>query len=215
MTDPRFKGIDEKAELLFSCTVSPEGWGALTDIHDERVLKFYGTHPWYHQKTSIDGLEKILKEDRRAQVGEIGLDSVFGPIGDQMESFIQQLELAEKYGRIANIHMVRCENEMLKILRKHKVTAILHSFTGPDSYVRSFADCGCYFSISPRVHRKSEKRIVSLLSLIPEDRLLIETDSPDNAMDMEEHIARLSKLMSMGPSDLEQVTLRNSRSLLP
>ena len=132
-----------------------------------------------------------------------------------MPSFISQLELAEKYGRIVNIHMIGCEETMLKILREHNVTCILHSFSGPESYIRPFAECGCFFSISPRIHRKSKEKIVALISKIPEDRLLIETDSPDNPMGMSDHIMQLSRVMSIHPSELESITLRNARSLLP
>ena len=132
-----------------------------------------------------------------------------------MPSFIAQLELAERYGRIANIHMVRCEEDMLRILRQHKVTCILHSFTGPESYIRPFAECGCYFSVSPRIYRKSKLKVRTLLSKIPQDRLLIETDAPDNDMDMFDHIMKLSEVISVHPSELERITLENARSLIP
>ena len=215
VADPRFRGIDSGAELLFGCTSTPDEWDYLGRMNGGKVVKFFGTHPWYHERTDIDGLERILREDKEANVGEIGLDSKRGSIEEQMPSFVSQLEVAEKYRRIANIHMIGCEETMLKILREHKVTCILHSFSGPESYIRPFAECGCYFSISPRIHRKSKEKIAALLSKIPEDRLLIETDSPDNPMGMFDHIMELSKVMSIHPSELESITLRNARSLLP
>ncbi len=215
VADPRFKGIDSGAELLFGCTSTPDEWDYLGRMNGGKVVKFFGTHPWYHERTDIDGLERILREDEKANVGEIGLDSKRGSIEEQMQSFVSQLELAEKYRRIANIHMIGCEETMLKILREHKVTCILHSFSGPESYIRPFAECGCYFSISPRIHRKSKEKIVALISKIPKDRLLIETDSPDNPMGMFDHITALSEILSIHPSELESTTLRNSRTLLP
>ena len=215
VADPRFKGIDSGAELLFGCSSSPDEWDYLSRMVGGKVIRFYGTHPWYHDKTDMDGLERMLRDDKGANVGEIGLDSKRSPLDKQMPSFVSQLELAERYGRIANIHMIGCEEIMLKILREHKVTCILHSFSGPESYIRPFAECGCYFSISPRIHRKSKEKIIALVSKIPEDRLLIETDSPDNPMGMFDHIMQLSKVLSIHPSELESITLRNARSLLP
>lgn len=215
VADPRFKGIDSGAELLFGCSSSPDEWDYLSRMVGGKVIRFYGTHPWYHDKTDMDGLERMLRDDKWANVGEIGLDSKRSPLDKQMPSFVSQLELAERYGRIANIHMIGCEEIMLKILREHKVTCILHSFSGPESYIRPFAECGCYFSISPRIHRKSKEKIIALVSKIPEDRLLIETDSPDNPMGMFDHIMQLSKVLSIHPSELESITLRNARSLLP
>ena len=159
IADPRFKGLDSGAELLFGCSSSPDEWDYLSRMVGGKVIRFYGTHPWYHDKTDMDGLERMLRDDKGANVGEIGLDSKRGPLDEQMPSFVSQLELAERYGRIANIHMIGCEEIMLKILREHNVTCILHSFSGPESYIRPFAECGCYFSISPRIHRKSKEKI--------------------------------------------------------
>ena len=215
VADPRFKGIDSGAEVLFGCSSTPDEWDYLRRMVGGKVVRFYGTHPWYSERTDLEGLERMLQEDREGNVGEIGLDSKKGRLEDQMRPFISQLELAEKYGRIANIHMIGCESEMLRILREHKVTCILHSFSGPESYIKPFAECGCFFSISPRIHRKSKEKAASLISKIPKDRLLIETDSPDNPMGMDEHMVKLSLLMGMSCSELEGLTLRNARSLLP
>ena len=215
VADPRFEGICSGAELLFGCSSTPREWDYLSRMIGGKVVRFYGTHPWYLDELSLDGLETMLRNDKEGNVGEIGLDSKHGELEGQIRPFISQLELAEKYGRIANIHMVGCENEMLRILKEHKVTCILHSFTGPESYIRPFTECGCYFSVSPRIHRKSKEKEIAILSKIPKDRLLVETDSPDNSMGMNEHIAKLSLLMSMDSSELEDLTLRNARSLLP
>ena len=215
LTDPASKGIDDDAELVFSCTASPEEWGALSDMRDNRVVRFYGTHPWYAAKTDLKGLEDILERDDKACVGEIGLDSKRGQLSEQVDSFKAQLALSNKYDRIANIHMIGCESEMLRILRESRCTCILHSFSGPESYIRPFAECGCYFSVSPRIHNKSKDRIASLLSSIPEDRLLIETDAPNNRFEMREHVLKLSEIMSIDTDELIRVTLKNARSLIP
>ena len=215
MTDPEFKGIDDGAELLFTCAASPEEWDAISAIDDRRVRRFYGTHPWYLEKYSLDSLRELLETDPSANVGEIGLDSKHGPLDIQIGPFEEQLILSKKYDRIANIHMIGCESEMLKILRKHKTAAIIHSFSGPDSYIRPLTDCGCYFSVSPRILNRSADKIKVLISQIPEERLLIETDAPNGKKGMKEHIARLSEIISMEPEELERITFRNASSLLP
>ena len=215
MTDPEFKGIDDGAGLLFTCAASPEEWDAVSAFDDRRVRRFYGTHPWYLEKYSLDSLRELLETDTSANVGEIGLDSKRGPLDIQIGPFEEQLILSKKYDRIANIHMIGCESEMLKILRRHKTAAIIHSFSGPDSYIRPLAECGCYFSVSPRILNKSADKIKVLISQIPEERLLIETDAPNGKIGMKEHIARLSEIISMEPEELERITFRNASSLLP
>ena len=215
MTDPEFKGIDDGVGLLFTCAASPEEWDAISAIDDRRVRRFYGTHPWYLEKYSLDSLRELLETDPSANVGEIGLDSKHGPLDIQIGPFEEQLILSKKYDRIANIHMIGCESEMLKILRKHKTAAIIHSFSGPESYIRPLAECGCYFSVSPKILNKSADKIRTLISQIPEERLLIETDAPNGKIGMKEHIARLSEIISMESEELEHITFRNASSLLP
>ena len=215
MTDPEFKGIDDGAGLLFTCAASPEEWDAVSAIDDRRVRRFYGTHPWYLEKYSLDSLRELLETDPSANVGEIGLDSKHGPLDIQIGPFEDQLILSKKYDRIANIHMIGCESEMLKILRKHKTAAIIHSFSGPESYIRPLAECGCYFSVSPKILNKSADKIRTLISQIPEERLLIETDAPNSKIGMKEHIARLSEIISMESEELEHITFRNASSQLP
>ena len=215
MTDPEFKGIDDGAELLFTCAASPEEWDAISAIDDRRVKGFYGTHPWCLEKYSLDSLRELLETDPSANVGEIGLDSKHGPLDIQIGPFEDQLILSKKYDRIANIHMIGCESEMLKILRKHKTATIIHSFSGPESYIRPLAECGCYFSVSPKILNKSADKIRTLISQIPEERLLIETDAPNSKIGMKEHIARLSEIISMESEELEHITFRNASSLLP
>ena len=215
MTDPKFKGIDDGAGLLFTCAASPEEWDAISAIDDRRVRRFYGTHPWCLEKYSLDSLRELLETDPSANVGEIGLDSKHGPLDIQIGPFEEQLILSKKYDRIANIHMIGCESEMLKILRRHRTTCILHSFSGPESYVKPFAECGCYFSISPRIHNKSEEKIKTLLDAIPELRLLVETDAPYSPFGMDEHIQRLSKVMGIDPYKLERITYVNAWNAIP
>ena len=215
ITDPMFEGVEYGASLLFTCTASPKEWDALSAMKKSGVVKFYGIHPWYPED-ALERLETILQNNRRVHVGEIGLDSKRGPpIDEQIELFEAQLTLAEKYDRVANIHMVGCESEMLKILRKHKVKCILHSFSGPESYIKPFEECGCYFSISPRIHAKSEEKIKTLVDAIPSDRLLVETDAPHNKIGIVEHIERLSKMMSITPKELQQITFMNAWNIIP
>lgn len=128
-----------------------------------------------------DELRMILSENNDAHVGEIGLDTKHGSLDDQIIPFTEQMNLCSEFGRIASIHMVgTCEKQVLDIIRKNKGCkgVILHSFRGPESYIKPFAENGCMFSVSPRIMAMSDKRRKGLLSAIPLDRLLLETDYP-------------------------------------
>lgn len=122
-----------------------------------------------------------MSEDGEAHVGEIGLDAKHGTLDEQIAPFAEQMSICSEFGRIASVHMVgACENHILNIIKRNRGYRgiILHSFKGPESYIKPFAENGCVFSISPRIMAISEERRMRLLSAIPLDRLLVETDYP-------------------------------------
>ena len=222
MTDPEFDdGYDDisDAALLFSNTARPSEYERLGAMrrHDCRIVPFYGTHPWYSDEYRKDALEEIVKRDTDANIGEIGLDSKRGDVEKQMPVFLSQLEIASRYGRIASIHAVGCENEILNALREYRIRAILHSFSGPVSYVKPFRECGCWFSVSPRIFSKSPDKVVSILKAIPANRLLLETDAPgnhNNCILMSEHAENVANALGIPFREVADTTLRNACTLL-
>ena len=169
------------AGILMGCTSRASEWTAMSGT--EGVVRFYGVHPWYADGwdgSVSERLRSILSSDWEANVGEIGLDSKRGDVIDQRPAFEEQISLASEFGRTANIHMVGCEKDVLDVVRRRGAgcrSVILHSFSS-ESYVKPFADAGCMFSLNPRILARSDRRLIRLFSSIPEERLLLESDSP-------------------------------------
>jgi TatD DNase family protein len=91
-----------------------------------------------------------------------------------------QLELARKYDRPLVVHTRDAEEDTRALLAdagRLDVRGVLHCFTGSQALARSALDCGWYISFSGIITFKSWKD-EALLRLIPEDRLLAESDSP-------------------------------------
>ncbi len=172
----------DSAVMLFGCTSQPGDWGRMRDVMDSRVLRFYGLHPWYSDQWSDALLEELacyLSSDPVSGVGEIGLDSKHGGPTAQMPAFEAQMGLAERMGRPVNIHMVGCEKDVLETVRAHRgiPAVVIHSFSS-ESYVKPFSDLGCYMSLNPRILARSDGRLRRLVSSIPEELLLLESDAP-------------------------------------
>jgi TatD DNase family protein len=189
-------------------------------IDDPRMVKSYGIHPWYAGDWTFENKKRLydlLDSDPSAQVGEIGLDSKRGRVLEQTMIFIQQLDLAEHFHRIVSVHDVGCEKMILDALRGRDLRGvILHSY-GSDSYVKPFSEMECYFSISPRILSRSEIRVKRLLDAIPEDRLLLETDSPICGKEfrgMHDYAERLGKATGRSPDDLLAIAESNLQRLL-
>lgn len=220
LTDPEMdRNSDEVTccELLFSNTSSPKEFDVLKGLASEnyRIVPFYGTHPWFLKEYDAQALESVLISDARANVGEIGLDTKHGDMGEQMPVFIEQLDLAQRYDRIVSIHMVGSEEHILRELRKRKVISILHSYSSPSGYTEAFSRCGCFFSISPRLMNRHTDKIKSVLVSIPSDRLLIESDSPNgNGMGLHQLAGSIAGYMGTSCDAIIQMTTENARRLL-
>lgn len=210
-----------RAVIVFGCTARPSEWDAMAACAVLGTVRFYGVHPWYADEwdeASAGRLESILEEDPRANVGEIGLDGKRGDPSLQRPAFESQLDLASGFGRIANVHMVGCERDVLECVRRHAEgcrTVVLHSFSS-ESYVKPFAEVGCMFSVNPRILARSESRIARLLRSVPEDRLLLETDAPYLAREfsgMTGFADRLAGILGTTGEELMRLTLDNARRI--
>jgi TatD DNase family protein len=172
---------------------------ALAHAHRE-IIPSFGYHPWYiHERSErwFQTLEKALDEVPRAGVGEIGLDRWKRDLSyeGQEEVFIRQLRLAAEGNRPASIHCLQCWGRMLEILKAEPRPArgfLLHSYGGSAEMVEPFAELGAYFSLPGYFARGDKGKKREAFLRVPKDRLLIETDAPDQALPDERATHRLA-----------------------
>ena len=217
-----YEGIEDAGLLCVNATERSD-WERIRDVPDERLVRFYGVHPWYVENWNDSfcaDLRSFLDADPKAGVGEIGLDHARPEPILQAEAFTKQLMIASEYERCVSIHNVRSEGliqRLLKIEGKDCRSVILHSFSGPISYIGSFTKLNAYFSVSPRMMLKSRENAELILGKIPDERLLLETDAPDipgGFTDMQTFISDIAEIKGTDPKDLAQMTLRNLREAL-
>lgn len=176
-----YPGYGDAVRIL-GCAARPSEWDRLKSLPDPRVSRFYGVHPWYASEwgaVAEAALRSHLADDPGAGVGEIGLDSKRGDLSEQVPVFQRQLTIAKELRRPVQIHCVGCEKQVLDTLRRIRpgVPVVMHAFSN-ESYARPFADAGCMLSLNPRILARSPERISRLVSSVPEDRLLLESDAP-------------------------------------
>ncbi len=158
-------------------------------------------------------------------VGEIGLDYHYSPEtrDAQCELFARQLDLANMFGAV--IHTRDADDATLGILRQIPSKGILHCFTGTPPFCRALLDLGFYISISGIVTFRAAENVRESVRIVPDDRLLIETDSPflapvpmrgnPNEPAFLVHTARfLADLRGMPLEDFAALTTRNALSIL-
>lgn len=126
-------------------------------------------------------------------IGEIGID---GTIKDnqillkQEKVFEQILEASSGKGKILSVHSRRASKEVLKHLKGFKGTVILHWFSGRMTDLEEAIDRGYYFSINPQMLRS--KSGVNIVSRIPAQRFLLESDAPFTAECRNEYTIRFN-----------------------
>ena len=113
-------------------------------------------------------------------VGEIGLDYHYSPgtREQQRELFAKQLELAKKLGLPVVIHTRDADDDTLGLLREIPSRGIIHCFTGSPGFCRALLDLGFYISISGIVTFRAADNVRESALAVPDDRILVETDSP-------------------------------------
>ena len=113
-------------------------------------------------------------------VGELGLDYSHGETDRplQRELLSGQLEAARQKNLPVIIHTREADGDTLGILREIPSRGVIHCFTGSPSFCRALLDLGFYVSISGIVTFKKADNVRESALVVPDDRLLIETDSP-------------------------------------
>ena len=145
-----------------------------------------GLHPNDGEEGSfdVDRLRQLCQQPEVIAVGETGLDyyrtsEPYRP--NQRDNFRQQIRLARECGKPLIIHTRSAVDDTLQILREekaHEVGGIFHCFTESWEMAKAGLDMNFYVSMSGIVTFKNAKAIQQVAQKIPDDRLLIETDSP-------------------------------------
>jgi TatD DNase family protein len=176
-------------KALSCCGTVETDWQAVAELAkaDSSVIPSFGLHPWFVTGRSpqwLDILEKYLVETPLSCCGEIGIDHACDPstFAAQESVFIDQLTLAARLGRPVTLHCRKAFGRLLELLGLHgKVHqgGLVHSYSGPPDLVKPIVESGLSISFSGSLTFPNSKRAHASAVVVPHDRLLVETDSPD------------------------------------
>lgn len=182
---------EEMGVFTLTVTTTPKAWTRNNALAAKTryVRAALGLHP---QLVADRAGELLLWEELLPQtryVGEVGLDAgprYYKSLDLQKEVFKRILKsCADSDGKILTIHSVRSVKAVLDMLEENLVGSankvVLHWFTGTVAEARRAIDMGCYFSINAEMLVGSKRR--ALVSALPPDKLLTETDGPFTKVD--------------------------------
>ena len=145
----------------------------------------YGLHPMFlarHRPEHLDALADWIEREKPKAIGECGLDFFVQGLDpdDQRFYFLRQLEIAREFSLPVVVHARRAVEEVIASLRKiGGLRGVIHSFSGSEEQARQLYAMDFMLGIGGPVTYDRANRLRRLVATMPFDRLLLETDSPD------------------------------------
>ncbi|HXH13931.1 MAG TPA: TatD family hydrolase [Alphaproteobacteria bacterium] len=132
---------------------------------------------------ALVALARARSANRIIAWGEIGLDYHYhhSPPEIQRREFRRQIRLARELDLPICIHSREAHDDVLTILKQEMaadVGVVMHCFSGDVDIAQRCLDQGFYLSFAGPVTFKNARKLPEVVPLVPDDRLLIETDSP-------------------------------------
>jgi len=250
LEDPAFEGKIGEAVArakeagvtgMISCAGSIEESRKATETakkYDE-VWAAVGVHPEAIQDSgfriydSRDFLLKLSRHPKVVAIGEAGLDFYENTSEEekrrQIELFKFNIALAKETGLPLVVHCRKAFEEVYEILNEYDEApkaVQMHCFTGSSDWAEKFLKLGCYLSFGGIITFKNAEDIRRSLRMTPDDRLLLETDSPylapeplrgsrNEPKNVKIVIEAAADLRGQSIEEIDRITTLNTQRLFP
>ena len=176
----------------------------------------------------VNEIEKIANNKKVVAIGEIGLDYYWNKDNKeiQKEMFIKQIELANKLEMPIVIHTREAVADTLEILKAHNVNkkGIFHCCPLNRELVKEALKLDFYISLSGVITFKNAKNADEIINLVPENKLLIETDSPylapepvrgtrNNSMNVKYVAEKIAEVKNKAIEEIADLTNQNAKRI--
>ncbi|MFN4185623.1 MAG: TatD family hydrolase [Hyphomonas sp.] len=192
-----------------------------------------GTHPHHAKDFTHITAEVMIEAARDAEVvaiGETGLDFHYGysPEAEQVSSLLEHIHAARETDLPLILHTREADDLMADILEaeiaKGTFRPLLHCYTGGEGLAQRALKAGAYISVSGILSFKSARDVRSVISSVPIERIILETDCPylapvpmrgrRNEPAFLPHVAEaLAALKGMPVDEVKEITEANSLAL--
>ncbi len=160
---------------------------ALAEANPGILYSTAGVHP-HHASDYTDESDALIRElagrDAVVAIGECGLDYFrnFSPREAQLDAFRRQLAIARDTHLPVFLHQRDAHDDFIEVLEPALPglsRAVAHCFTGEHESLREYLALGLYIGVTGWIcDERRGKHLHDIVDVIPDDRLLIETDAP-------------------------------------
>lgn len=198
----------------------------------DNVFFSVGIHP--HEAANeplacdTDAIAALAEHPKCVAIGEAGLDYFYdhAPRALQADSFRAQITAARALGLPIIVHARDADDDIADIIedeyRKGPFKGVLHCFSSGRKLAERALNIGFFISFSGILTFKSAKELQEIAKFIPDDRLLVETDSPylapvpyrGKSNEPAYTLHTLEKLADLRGEDLMQMAARTKENTL-
>jgi TatD DNase family protein len=191
-----------------------------------------GVHPSDTEElteTLIDWLEEVAKKPKVVAIGEIGLDYHWDEPAKEVQKhwFNRQLELARKVSLPVVIHSRDAAKDTLDIMKEQKAEelgGVIHCFSYGVEMAKEYLNMGFYLGIGGVLTFTNAKKLKEVVSYMPMDRMVLETDCPylapvpnrgkrNSSLNLPYVVKAISELKGISEEEVVAVTNKNARDM--
>tara|TARA_B100001778_G_scaffold230816_1_gene192091 strand:+ start:146 stop:910 length:765 start_codon:yes stop_codon:yes gene_type:complete len=221
-------------EKILSICTTRDSFKKIIDIvkFDPIIYGTFGIHPHEttNEKTTKEDIIKNVSTNKKIiAIGESGLDFYYdhSPRDQQISSFKNHIEASIELNMPIIVHSRNAEKETFEVLNNYKNSnpkILMHCFTGSSEFAYKLLTLNSYFSASGIITFKNSIDLQNTFKLIPNDKLLIETDSPylspvplrgkkNEPSFIKYTLEKLAEIKDIKLKELEKITNDNFNSL--
>lgn len=206
-------------------------WGRIKALTQEytNLYAAYGLHPLYLQQHNLADLEQLPHwlDNNAVAVGECGLDYYVPNLAKdtQITYFTAQLAIASQADLPLIIHARRAVDDVIKYIRRFSpLRGVVHSFVGSEQQAKQLCDLGFYLGFGGPITYPRAQRLRRLVQTLPLERILLETDAPDQPLStrrgqrnepayLSEILIQIAKLRQQPAAEIATITTQNAINL--
>ena len=230
VTRSKENGVEK---ILSICTTN-DSFKKIIEIikFDPIIYGTFGIHPHEADSDEItknEIIKNVSSNEKIIAIGESGLDFYYNHSSrdQQISSFKHHIEASIELNVPIIVHSRNAENETFEILniyKNSKPKILMHCFTGSTEFAYKLLTLDSYFSASGIITFKNSVELQKTFKLIPNNKLLIETDSPylapvpfrgkkNEPSFIKYTLEKLAEIKDMKLRDIEIITNNNFNTL--
>ena len=202
--------LANKYDFIYSiCGISPND---LNDYNEENILS----------------IKELAKSEKNVAIGEIGLDYYWNKENKDLQKqvFIEQINIANELELPIVIHSRDAVQDTIDLLKKNPVNkkGIFHCVQLNKYLVEEGIKLGFYISFAGPITFKNSKNAGEIVRLVPNDKILIETDSPflapepvrgtrNDSRNVKYVAQKIAELKGLSVEEIAKITYQNAKNI--